>query len=88
METTKLSTKGQLVLPKAIRDARALKPGTEFTVEDTKDGIVFRPKRRVPRKTIDEVFGMLKWKGKPATLKDMDDAIAEAVIERYERSRY
>lgn len=88
METTKLSTKGQLVLPKAIRDSLAWKAGTELTVEETTGGVLLRPKRRVPRKTLDEVFGMLKWKGKPATLKDMDDAIAKAVIERYERSRY
>jgi AbrB family looped-hinge helix DNA binding protein len=88
METTTLSTKGQIVLPKAIRDSRALKAGTEFIVEDTQDGILLRPKRRVPRKTLDEVFGMLKWKGKPATLADMDRAIEEAVIERHERGRY
>jgi AbrB family looped-hinge helix DNA binding protein len=88
METTTLSTKGQIVLPKALRESRAWKPGTEFTVEETKEGVLLRPKRRVPRKTLDEVFGMLKWKGKPATLKDMDDAIAKAVVERYERSRH
>ena len=35
METTRLSTKGQIVLPKGIRAARAWEPGTEFTVEET-----------------------------------------------------
>lgn len=88
METTTLSTKGQIVLPKAIRDSRALKAGAEFTVEDTKDGILLRPKRHVQRKTLDEVFGMLKWKGKPATLADMDKAIGQAVKERHDRGRY
>jgi AbrB family looped-hinge helix DNA binding protein len=87
METTRLSTKGQLVLPKAIRDARALKVGTEFTVEDTKEGILFRPKRLFKRTKLED-FKPLRWKGKPATLKDMDDAIAQAVIESYERSRH
>jgi AbrB family looped-hinge helix DNA binding protein len=33
MEITRLSTKGRIILPKAIRDARAWAPGTEFTVE-------------------------------------------------------
>jgi AbrB family looped-hinge helix DNA binding protein len=88
METTKLSTKGQLVLPKAIRDSRALRAGAEFTVEETKEGILLRPKRRVPRKTLDEVFGMLKWKGKPKTLAEMDAAIGQAVKERHDRGRY
>ena len=32
METTRLSTKGQIVLPKAMRVSRAWGPGTEFTI--------------------------------------------------------
>jgi AbrB family looped-hinge helix DNA binding protein len=43
METTRLSTKGQLVLPKGIRVSRAWGPGTEFTVEETEEGILLRP---------------------------------------------
>jgi len=87
METTKLSTKGQLVLPKAIRDSRALKAGAEFTVEDTKEGILLRPKRFFKRTRLED-FKPLKWKGKPITLKQMDEAIGQAVMERYDRSRY
>ena len=33
MPTARLSTKGQLILPKDIRTARAWGPGTEFTIE-------------------------------------------------------
>ena len=43
METTRLSTKGQIVLPKTIRTSRAWGPGTEFTVEETRDGLLLRP---------------------------------------------
>jgi AbrB family looped-hinge helix DNA binding protein len=43
METTRLSTKGQIVLPKEIRVSRAWSPGTEFTIEETGDGILLRP---------------------------------------------
>jgi AbrB family looped-hinge helix DNA binding protein len=43
METTRLSTKGQIVLPKSLRTERAWEPGTEFTVEETCDGILLRP---------------------------------------------
>lgn len=32
METTTLTSKGQLVIPKAIRDALHLAPGTRFSV--------------------------------------------------------
>jgi len=50
METTRLSTKGQVILPKTIRTARAWGPGTEFTVEETQEGILLRPARRLPRR--------------------------------------
>ncbi len=43
METTKLSSKGQIVLPKAIRQSRRWPPGTEFLVENTPRGILLRP---------------------------------------------
>jgi AbrB family looped-hinge helix DNA binding protein len=40
---TKVSTKGQVVLPKAIRDKRRWKAGTLLTVEDRPEGA--RPAR-------------------------------------------
>ena len=38
MDTTRLSTKGQIILPKNIRTARAWGPGTEFTIEVDSSG--------------------------------------------------
>jgi AbrB family looped-hinge helix DNA binding protein len=88
MPTTRLSTKGQLILPKEIRAARSWGPGTEFTIEETKDGILLRPARRFPRTTIDQVAGCLKYKGKAKTLADMDAAIGREVKRRHESGRY
>ncbi len=88
METTRLSTKGQIILPKAIRESHSWGPGTEFTVEETDRGILLRPVKPFPRTTIDEVVGFLKWNGKPATIRQMDAGIARAVKRRHERSRY
>lgn len=34
METTRLSSKGQVILPKSIRDARHWAPGAEFEIEN------------------------------------------------------
>ena len=39
----KLSTKGQLVIPKAIRSALRLEPGAELEIEIVKQEIVLRP---------------------------------------------
>jgi AbrB family looped-hinge helix DNA binding protein len=88
METTRLSTKGQIILPKNIRTSRAWGPGTEFTVEETGDGILLRPAVRFPETSIDEVAGCLGSKRKAAPLAQMDAAIAREVSRRHDRGRY
>lgn len=88
MGTARLSTKGQIVVPKNIRDSHAWSPGTEFTVEETADGILLRPARRFPRTTLDQVIGCLRWKGKPKTLAQMDAAIRREVMRRHDSGRY
>lgn len=88
MATTRLSTKGQIILPKGLRESRAWGPGTEFIVEETKEGVLLRPARRFPRTTLDQVAGCLKYKGKPKTLAEMDAAIGLAVKRRHDRGRY
>ena len=88
METTRLSTKGQIVLPKSVRDAHAWGPGTEFAVEETREGILLRPARLFPRTTLDQVVGCLRYKGKAKTLKEMEAGIRIGVMERHDRGRY
>jgi AbrB family looped-hinge helix DNA binding protein len=88
METTRLSTKGQIILPKNIRTSRAWVPGTEFTVEETGDGILLRPAARFPGADLDEVAGCLRSKRKSKTPAQMHTAIAREVIRRHDRGRY
>lgn len=88
MQKTKLSTKGQIILPKAIRDSRSWGPGTEFTVIETADGVLLRPARRFPVTTLDDVVGCLRYKGKPKTDAEMRAAIGEEVMRRHARGRY
>ena len=88
METTRLSTKGQIVLPRSIRISRAWGPGTEFTVEETGDGVILRPARLFPRTTLNEVAGCLRSRGKAKTLAQMDAAIKREVDRRHDRGRY
>ncbi len=88
IETTKLSSKGQVVLPKSIREAHSWPPGTEFTIEDTGSSIILRPTSRFRRTTVDEMTGFLAYSGKAKTVEEMDEAIAEAVRERDARRRY
>jgi AbrB family looped-hinge helix DNA binding protein len=89
METTRLSSRGQIVLPKSIRDRHAWKPGMEFEVEDAGDGkVLLRRTKRASTTTLDEVVGCLKVKGKRRTLAQMDAGAKEYVRKNYDRSRY
>jgi AbrB family looped-hinge helix DNA binding protein len=88
METTRLSTKGQIILPKGIRDSRAWGPGTEFTIEETGEGVLLRPAARVPNTNLEDVAGCLRSKGKAKTLTQMRAAISREVMRRHGRGRY
>jgi AbrB family looped-hinge helix DNA binding protein len=88
METTRLSSKGQVILPKAVRDGRRWRTGTKFVVEEVPGGVLLRPLRSFPAATIDEVFGCLTYKGRAKTLAEMEKAIAKGVKERHGRGRY
>jgi AbrB family looped-hinge helix DNA binding protein len=72
METVKLSSKGQIVIPKAMRDDMHLPPGTEFVISMTGAGISLVPKTLFPKATGREVRGALARHGR--SLPD-DDTI-------------
>ena len=88
METTRLSTKGQIILPKTVRDSHAWPPGTEFSVEETPQGVLLRPLKRSPASNLAEVKGCLKWSGKPKTTAVMNTGIARRVMKRHDSGRY
>jgi AbrB family looped-hinge helix DNA binding protein len=88
MEITKLSTKGQVIVPKTIRDARGWQPGTEFLIEDVAGGILLRPVRPLPPSRLEDVSGALHYTGRPKSIAAMKRAIAREVRERHGRGRY
>lgn len=88
MEITRLSTKGQIVLPKSIRTSRAWRPGTEFTVEETDDGVLLRPAVLFPRTDLSHVIGSLPSKQKAKTIAEINNAIPPEVAKRRDRGRY
>lgn len=88
METTRLSTKGRIILPKGIRVSRAWGPGTEFTVEETADGILLRPAARFPGTDLEQVAGCLPSTRKSKTPAQMHTAIGREVKRRHDRGRH
>ncbi len=83
--TTKLSTKGQVILPKAIRQNRDWRPGARLTVEDTPEGVLLKAAPLFPPTTIEAVFGVLAWTGKPRTIEEMDAAVLAEARRRHDR---
>jgi AbrB family looped-hinge helix DNA binding protein len=88
IETTKLSTKGQVILPKTVRDAYGWNPGTEFAVEEVPGGVALRPLRPSPPSRLEDVAGCLQYTGRAKTLRQMQKAIAKEVKGRRDRGRY
>jgi AbrB family looped-hinge helix DNA binding protein len=86
--TTTVSTKGQVILPKAIRERRKWRPGTRLVVEETADGVLLKAAPLFSPSRPEDVFGMLRYSGPPKTVEDMDAAIAAEVERRRARGRY
>lgn len=85
---TTISTKGQVILPKAVRQRRKWGAGTRLLVEETEEGVLLRPAPLFAPTRPEEVAGMLAYSGPPTTLEEMDAAITAEVKERRARGRY
>ena len=81
MEKTRLSNKGQIVIPKAIRVLHGWKAGLEFVIENVGDGIKIRPIKPYEETKMDEVVGCVGYEGPRKSLKDMEAAIEKGAKE-------
>lgn len=82
MSEAKMTSKGQITLPKDIRDRLGLRQGdrVRFIVED--DGRV----RLLPAKRdISELVGILPKPKRSYSLEEIDEAMQKAVAEKYAR---
>ena len=75
MLITKLSSKGQVIVPKEIRSRHHWEPGQEFQAIDTNDGILLRPTSPFPETSMKEVASCLSYTGKTKTLEEMEAAV-------------
>jgi AbrB family looped-hinge helix DNA binding protein len=85
METTRLSSKGQVILPKAVRASHNWTPGVEFAVEDTPEGVLLRPLKPFPATTLEDVLGCAGYGGPARSVEEMDQGIAAAIKARRDR---
>jgi AbrB family looped-hinge helix DNA binding protein len=60
---TRLSTKGRLTVPKAIRARHGWEPGTELLVEDYGSYVTIRSSETIPKTTLDQLIGCTGYTG-------------------------
>jgi AbrB family looped-hinge helix DNA binding protein len=80
--TTVISTKGQVILPKAIRDQLQWGAGTRLTVENTPEGVLLKSTPVFAASSIDALFGSMRYDGPALSIEDMNAAIAQEAERR------
>lgn len=58
--TSTISSKGQITVPKAVRDQLGLRPGTHVEFELTPEGALLRKGHKGGTRSVDRVLGILK----------------------------
>lgn len=80
VEITKMSSKGQVVIPKKIRDEFGLHPGENFAVFGRKDTIILK-KIETPS-TLDAFEALVDWGVEFAKKKGIKEEDIERVIHK------
>lgn len=89
---SRISTKGQLVVPKELRDRHGWKAGSRIEFVDRGGVIALRviPEMRSDAPTTDEVFARLAalnpYRGPRISDGEMNDIVQAAAVARYEKS--
>lgn len=78
---THLSTKGQLIIPKEIRDRHGWKAGSQLILEDRGSEVILRSSVSVPRTTLHDLLGCTGYTGPRRSLEEMEQAIARGARE-------
>ena len=82
--TATVSAKGRIVLPQTILQSLGWHPGTKLTFEKVPEGVLVKPAQVLEETSPSEVFGMLKWTGKPKTLEEMEAGILAKAKHRHD----
>jgi len=77
-----LSSKGQVTIPKAVRDRLRINPGDRFKFFFHPDGVIILPKISTAR-----LKGMIPKPARPVSPEQIDRAIEEGATQRFRRKR-
>jgi AbrB family looped-hinge helix DNA binding protein len=77
MVVATMTSKGQITIPKEIRDALGLEPGTKVSFTPYGPGEV---RLRVKRRRLKDLAGIARYDGPAMTVEDMDAGIARGAM--------
>jgi len=80
--TTKMSSKGQVVIPEAIRKQLGLEPGDQFVVVASKDAVILKAIATPTMADFDELLADARRQARRAGLKRSDIADGVAATRR------
>ena len=80
--TTSVSSKGQVILPKATHDEKHRAAGTKVIVEGTPEGVRLKSQLIFSPTTLEAVFGSLKPTKPALSIEDMNAVMAEEAKHR------
>lgn len=78
----RLSSKGQIVLPKYLREMRGWNPGTVLDVEEVPEGVLLRFVKHPLVASVEDLLGCTGYRGPRRSLADMDAAIHDEARKR------
>jgi len=81
---TKLSSKGQVVIPDEIRQELGLETGAQFLIYAEKDSIVFKLVQTPPKEDFEKILGNAQKAAKKAGFKK---GMIDEEIKKYRRQR-
>jgi len=88
VDSTRVSSKGQMIIPKRVREALGLKKGTELAIELLPEGgFAARQKATDLVAEVKNIAGMLAHRGKPMTAAREKAAVMAAVLSADERTK-
>jgi len=85
MDTLRLSTKGQILIPKEIRARHHWEPGTELVIEEQGDVLVLRAAMPFPPTRLEDGLGCTGYRGPTKSAEAMDAGISDALRREWGR---
>ena len=83
MDTTTLSSRGQIVIPKTLRESRHWHAGTSFVVEEVPQGVLLKPVSTFTPSRLQDVIGCTAYRGRALSEADIAAALHSDVVRRF-----